>query len=289
MEQVETGKLFEMIEQMPAFSSTVTKVISLANNPGSSPSDLVNTITTDPVLTAKLLKLINSAYFGLRQPVVSLHRAVIMLGFNTVKNVTLSISVAGTIKVKDNFKWFTRDEFWEHSLGCAVAAKALALRAGVSPLEVEEYFIGGLLHDIGKTLLIQAFAGQCEEIYDPAFQPGVNKETLEKKSFGVTHAELGGAIARHWKFPGSLVSAISGHHGAPDGGDDHKNLRLIVLLANHQCNVRKITTHPLVIPDSIPGELWSQMPLGPEEADESLEQLVETLEKAKVFLQVIDE
>ncbi|VAX19366.1 hypothetical protein MNBD_NITROSPINAE03-665, partial [hydrothermal vent metagenome] len=93
MAETDTGRLLDLVEKMPGFSQTVTKIVALANDPNSTPADLVKTISMDPVLTAKLLKLINSAYFGLAHPIVSLQRAAIMLGFNTVKNIALSLSV----------------------------------------------------------------------------------------------------------------------------------------------------------------------------------------------------
>ncbi len=287
MANVDNGRLFELVEKMPAFSTTVAKVISLANNPQSSPSDLVNTITMDPVLTAKLLKLINSAYFGLRQPIVSLNRAVIMLGFNTVKNVTLSISVAGTIKVKENFKWFSRDQYWEHSLACAVASKAIALKAGISVLDLEEYFIGGLLHDIGKTLMIHAFTSDCEEIYDPVYEPDRLREELEKERFGMTHADLGGIIAKQWKFPESLVDGIAKHHNPMEGVEENHLLRTIIYIANYFCNEKNISTHPLINPVNIPEEVWNSFKLDKEQTAQSLDEMEDTLEKAKIFLQVV--
>jgi putative nucleotidyltransferase with HDIG domain len=272
---------------MPGFSQTVAKIISLANDPRSSPTDLVKTISMDPILTAKLLKLINSAYFALAQPVVSLHRAVIMLGFNTVKNISLSLSVVGALNVKKDFQWFTSDQFWEHSLGCATASKAVAKKAGVSALDLEEYFIAGLLHDIGITLFVRAFTSECEEIYNPDYKPEKRYVELEKDRFGMSHDELGGLIAEHWKFPESLVGAINGHHGPMKNPEESLFLRQVVHIANHFCNKRKISVHPDANPDIIADETWSTFRLSPEETAESLSDLNETLEKAKIFLQVV--
>jgi len=283
---VETARLLELVERMPAFSHTVAKIIALANDPASSPKDLVSAISMDAVLTAKLLKLINSAYFGLRQPVVSLQRAVIMLGFNTVKNIALSISVTGTLKISKGFKWFTPDQFWEHSLGCAVASKALAQRLEVGNMEVEEYFIAGLLHDIGKTLLLQAFTQALEEVYEAARAPGASLIALEKERFGMSHDELGGVIARHWKFPEPLVAAIAGHHNPLEGPTETLRLRVVPHIANAYCNMRKISTHPDVNPDTISGQVWEALSLTPKEAFDSLKDLEGTLQRAKIFLQV---
>lgn len=287
MSKVETGKLFELVERMPPFSPTVTKIIALANDLNSSPSDLVSTISTDPVLTAKLFKLINSAYFGLRQPIVSLQRAVIMLGYNTVKNVTLSLSVAGGIKVRDS-KWFSSNQFWEHSLGCAVASKALAARAGIRSIDLEEYFIAGLLHDIGVTLLSQSFREECEEIYAPGYAPGKTRVEIEKEALGVSHDEVGGLVARQWKFPETLATAISGHHSPLNGPEEGLFLRLVVHIANHFCNEKKISIYKDAIPDSISDEAWSAFPLSREETAEALENLEETVNEAKVFLQIVE-
>lgn len=289
MAKTDTGRLFDLVDKMPGFSQTVTKIVALTNDLNSSPTDLVKTISMDPVLTAKLLKLINSAYFGLAQPIVSLQRATIMLGLNTVKNISLSLAVTGALKIKGSFKWFTGDQVWEHSLACAVASKSIAKKAGVSALDLEEYFVAGLLHDIGITMFVNAFTDDCEEIYNPDFEPDTSVRKLERERFGMAHDELGGIMAERWKFPESLVKAVSGHHDPYQSGGEGLLLRQVVHIANHFCNEREISIHPGSNPDTIDDKTWSDFKLSVEETTECLSDLDNTIEKAKIFLKVAED
>lgn len=289
MVKADASKLLDLVDKMPGFSQTVTKIVALANDPKSTPTDLVKTISMDPVLTAKLLKLINSAYFGLAQPIVSLQRATIMLGLNTVKNIALSLAVTGTLKIKGDFRWFTGDQFWEHSLACAVASKSIAKKVGVGALDLEEYFIAGLLHDIGTTMFVNAFTDDSEEIYNPDFEPDKNIRVLEKERFGMAHDELGGMMAERWKFPESLILAVSGHHDPYISDGEGLLLRQIVHIANQFCNDREISIHPGLNPDTIADKTWSDFKLNVEEVTECLTDLDDTIETAKIFLKVAED
>ena len=119
--------------------------------------DLNKVISLDPVLVGKVLKLVNSAYYSLPNKVTSLVNAIIMLGINTIKNLALSTAVLGNMKRKDRFKSLNVDGFWRHSIGVGVASKLIATKIGIPANKREEYFIGGLLHDIGKIPLNEIF------------------------------------------------------------------------------------------------------------------------------------
>ncbi|MCK4987338.1 MAG: HDOD domain-containing protein, partial [Desulfobacterales bacterium] len=138
------------IARLPSLSTTAAKVLETCNNPASSPNDLNRVISLDPVLTGQVLRLTNSAYYSLRHPVSSLTRAIIMLGINTVKNLVLSFAILERLCNKRSFRALSAKKFWAHSLGVGVIAKCLARVKGVSLTDQEEFFVCGLLHDLGK-------------------------------------------------------------------------------------------------------------------------------------------
>ncbi|HPA73891.1 MAG TPA: HDOD domain-containing protein, partial [Spirochaetota bacterium] len=149
-------KVKESIDRMPSLSPVIHKINEVANNVRSSAQDLTDVIQFDPVLTAKVIRMVNSAYFGLPQEVKSLKQAVVMLGINTIKNVAISSAFLGKAYLKGSTV-LDGEEFWRHSLGVAVAAKMIAKRLGVEEKFIEEYFIAGLIHDIGKILINNFF------------------------------------------------------------------------------------------------------------------------------------
>src|SRR5512136_2738351 len=138
------------ISRMPSLPITVSKILQICNDPRTSPVDLNQVISLDPVLMGRVMKLINSAYYSLPNQITSLVRAIIMLGINTVKNLALSTAVLGNLGKKSNFQALNIDGFWRHSLCVGVAAKLVAAKRKRDAKQLEEYFVSGLLHDIGK-------------------------------------------------------------------------------------------------------------------------------------------
>ena len=137
------------IDRLPSLSTTAAKVLETCNNPEASPNDLNRLISLDLVLTGQVLKLINSAYYSLPHPISSLTRAIIMLGINTVKNLVLSFAILQHMRNKRTFAALCVEDFWAHSLCVGVTAKCLAVAKGVSLADQEEFFVCGLLHDLG--------------------------------------------------------------------------------------------------------------------------------------------
>jgi len=209
--------------KMPSLSTTITKVLSVCNSPNTSAYDLNKVVSLDPVLTGNVLKLINSAYYSLRNQVTSLTQAIIMLGLNTIKNLALSTAVLGTITKKTSIQNNTMDIFWSHCISTGVWAKALALETGIIKSECEEYFVAGLLHDIGKIPLIHCFPADYKENVATPTEKTLSTHTAEKAFFGIDHEEIGKLIARKWKLEGAIFQAICTHHHLSQTDDETHN------------------------------------------------------------------
>lgn len=276
--------LLKMLDKIPQFSVTVSKVIKLSSDLNSPPKEIIHAISLDPELTARVLKLINSSYFGMTSKIVSLQRAVVMLGMNTIKNVAISSSVLSKIKLRGNFKWYSNSEFWEHCLACAVASKMIAAKIGVSMQQREEYFIAGLLHDIGKVIFLQYLTEDFSVSEDPDYALGVKKSDIEEKEFGVDHAELGSVMAERWKLPERLCEAIHQHHNPVMDGGDMDQVKAAVHMANIACNRMGIGIKKEVELDTITDGTWKALSIKPCDPEAFLEGIVEKVDDAKVFL-----
>ena len=284
MSNANKNDIISMLDKVPQFSVTVSKVIQLSADPNSQPKEIIHAISLDPELTAKVLRLINSSYFGVAAKIVSLQRAVVMLGMNTIKNVAISTSVLSKIKLKSNFKWYSNSEFWEHSLACAVAAKMLSIKMGISAQQREEFFIAGLLHDIGKVIFLQYLSDDFSVIEDPEYSRGEIKSDLETREFGVNHAELGCMLAEKWKLPTVLVDAIAQHHHPVLQGDDTDRVKAAVHLSNAACNNMGIGISKSVDMGAIKDEIWDAVSLKPADLEQILDGLKNRVDEAKVFL-----
>jgi hypothetical protein len=157
------GKVRAYILRIAGLSTTAVKVLRTCNEPNTCANDLNRVISLDPVLTGRVLQLINSAYYSLPSKVNSLTRAIILLGLNTVKNLVLSFAVFESFSKRDTFRVFSADDFWTHSLSVAAAAKLLSIQRGVPLAEREDYFVAGLMHDIGKIPLNHLFPDEYRQ------------------------------------------------------------------------------------------------------------------------------
>jgi putative nucleotidyltransferase with HDIG domain len=220
------------IARLPSLSTTAAKVLETCNNPESSPNDLNRVISLDPLLTGQVLRLINSAYYSLRHPVSSLTRAIIMLGINTVKNLVLSCAILEQMRHKQSFRALSAEKFWAHSLGVGVIAKCLAMVKGVSHAEQEEFFICGLLHDLGKIPLNQKFPDEYLKALEMAERSCWPLGHAESVVFGIDHATIGGWIARKWRLSPAVIESLDCHHRPEESPLDCRQLVFMVALAD---------------------------------------------------------
>jgi putative nucleotidyltransferase with HDIG domain len=222
-------KLSALVEEMPAFSSSVTRIMELTSDINCAPKDMVEVIDHDPVMTVKILKLVNSAYFGLRNEVVSIKQGVVLLGINTLKNLALTIAAVGMLP-RNSIKGFDSQEFLLHSLGTATVARILSQKIGVPPRAATDYFVAGLLHDFGKVVLVQFVAEEMEHALGQARAEQQSLHGYERAIIGFDHSEVGGELAKKWGLPKELVLSIREHH-EPDPATDSP-MRDCVIAAN---------------------------------------------------------
>jgi putative nucleotidyltransferase with HDIG domain len=276
------------IDRMPPLSPTVSKVLALCNNRDASPVELNKVVSIDPVLTGNVLRLINSAYYGMSQKITSVVRAITMLGINTVRNLLLSTAVLSTLGKKTNFNSLNSTLFWEHSLATGVTAKLIALRHQI-PLEmVESYFIAGLLHDIGKIPLNNRFPDEFTTAIEKAEEKRLTLFLSESRAFGMNHTHIGKLIADKWSLGGDISDTIEFHHTTANYEGEHKNIVFIVSLADYFVNTLKIgysgNIHRAEIPPEILKYLKDQLGVTLKSLEGIIKDMSNEVEKSRVFL-----
>jgi putative nucleotidyltransferase with HDIG domain len=208
-------RLVAAVEKMPAFPKAVQQVLALCRDINCSPRQLVGVIEHDPVMTVKLLRIVNSASYGLPNKVASVNQAVLYLGLNTVKNLALTFAMIGVLPSK-NVAGFDVGEYLIHSVAVASLARYLATRPESGGVDGDDTYVAGLLHDFGKVVLATHLPDEYREVLAIA---GAEKRPLhlvEREVIGADHADVGAMLARHWKFSADLVDTIHAHHSAPD-------------------------------------------------------------------------
>ena len=277
----------EYINTMPSLPTSVTKVLEVCNNIHTSPADLNQIISLDPVLVGRVLKLINSAYYGLGQPVTSLVRAIIMLGINTVKNLVLSTTVIRQLSEKKAAQGLDMEGFWRHSICVGVSAKLLAKKRGIDSKLVEEYFTAGILHDIGKIPLNAVLSKEYMLAVSTADRERIPLPIAEKKALGFDHCEAGAMIAASWKLDGAIMDAIVHHHNCDNYSGDHKDVLFSIAASNKFSVLSGIGFSGDIRPAPLPASIWEVLNISHEIFEEIEKDVCEEIEKAEVFLKIV--
>jgi putative nucleotidyltransferase with HDIG domain len=218
------------IKNLPTLPVIVTRILEVADEAGSSARELAEIISHDQSVSAKVLNLANSAFYGFSKRISTIPQAVVVLGFETVKSLALSVSVFQTLSQKVGRVSFDREQFWMHSIGCAAAAKLVAKGMGLK--DAGTPFVAGLLHDVGKVILDTYFNDKYQEVIEGMVEEGRPAMDVETDVLNIDHAEVGGLLATRWKFPDALVAPIAYHHNLLSAQGENLNVVVMVHLAN---------------------------------------------------------
>ncbi len=205
------SRILQKIEAIPSLPAVVYKVMQLINDENSCAADFENLISKDQALTARMLRMVNSSFFSLSRKVNSITDAVVYLGHNTIRSLVLGASTSNLFKKNLKIYGYQQEGLWQHANVVAALARYLAQEASMTPLEIENAYISGLLHDIGK-LILGPFVEQFADRFTPLVTTGQPLSTAEKEILGFDHGEIGGILLTNWKLPKNLVEAVSLHH-----------------------------------------------------------------------------
>jgi putative nucleotidyltransferase with HDIG domain len=220
------------VRNLPSIPSVTKHVLDLLDDPMTSTNDISNLINKDQALVARVLTVANSPLYGLPRKVPSIEFAILILGFNQIRQIVLALSMFDTFKNEDSEYW-NRREFWEHSFMTAMAAKAIADDLGYA--KTSEAFTAGLLHDLGIVVTQKYFNKDFVKICDSVTNKEVSYEFAEQHIMNLTHQEIGKILCDRWHLPVNLGQAIFFHHN-PSNNDENLMLSAIVHLADYTTN-----------------------------------------------------
>ncbi len=221
---VHPRELKGMVKDIPTLPIIYQKLFKMMQDPDIAVPEIAEVITQDQALSAKILHLVNSAFYGYSRQIKTISRAVVILGFRAVRSAALAISVFDYFKDEesDNIDMM---KFWEHSIAVATICKVLAEAARIN--QQEEAFVVGLLHDVGKLVEKRHFPEDFDEIINVAQEQHLSWIDTEKALFQINHATIGKVVFRSWDFPPSVVDAVQFHHN-PESSTKYPQLTSLV-------------------------------------------------------------
>jgi putative nucleotidyltransferase with HDIG domain len=223
------------ISHIATLPEITLKIVELVEDPRSTAQDLHKIIANDPALCSRILKVVNSSFYGLPGQIGSINRAIVMLGLNAVKNIAIAASLAKLFRGGDLTPNFSARLLWSHSVVTAATCKMLADRLGMAC--ADEAFLSGLIHDIGIMVEMQYDRNKLIEVVqrvgaDEAGVPAVDLLGVETQQFGANHQEFGAGLCQKWKFPATFGLVTGHHHNPMELSPETRTLPALVYIAD---------------------------------------------------------
>jgi len=279
-------RFIEQIDNLPSLPAIVSRLIQVVNSPDTSAEDAAKLIQRDPALTTKMLRLANSAFYGIPRSISSVSSAVVILGFNTIRSLVLSATVMKLFS-SDSGKSIDKGMFWKHSIVCAMTAKTIVRQfINIRMMDPESAFCAGILHDIGKLIFSEFARKDYDDVCTYAKGKSIPLLQAETEILGINHADIGRILADKWALPLDLEYALVYHHD-PAKAESLTDLVTTVHMAD-------ILTHRAGVGiwenEAVTDE-WKDarriLRMGDAEYDRIMQALVDNVDKAGEFIDII--
>lgn len=273
-------QILAKVERLPALPAVVQQVTAMLQDPNFSMENLMRTVRLDPGITAHVIEMCNSPFYGPRQKVSSLQQALVILGSRQLMEIMLSGQLVGRFRQGQKGYRLARGDLWRHSMATALLAQRLGELTKFA--DTATLFTAALMHDVGKLVLSEYVAQDFERI-EALVAQGHSFAQAEQEVLGVDHALLGGAVARKWNFPDEIAVAIAFHHN-PERAQNHRLLCHLVSLANLLCITLGVGAGAEGLATSVSVELLREVGLRPRQLDALLLELKDILDQAADLL-----
>ena len=227
----EIGLLLERVTDLGTLPEVTQKILAVTEDPDSSARDLNEILKHDVALSSKLLRLVNSAFYGMPGRVADIDRAIVLLGFQAVRNLAIAATMAGLFRrAGAEIGGFSAPGLWRHSVATGLAARSIISTVGLRSLR-EEAFLAGIIHDLGILVEYQYASKQFSLVVHKMKADRIDLVEAEEALFEMSHQEIGRALAERWKFPKSVQMVVGYHHRPGRLAQEHRLLPAVVSVA----------------------------------------------------------
>jgi HD-like signal output (HDOD) protein len=231
--QVLVNQAVAKVAAIATLPEITSKIISTVEDPRSSATQLHKIVSNDPALVTRMLKVVNSAFYGLPGQIASIERAIVLLGLNAVKNIAIAASLGQLFRGNQLCEGYSAKDLWTHCVAVAVAAREMAKEMKLSI--VDEAFLAGMIHDVGILVALQTAPEKLRAICDQAKRTEIDFCSAERAATGVDHQMLGTGLAEAWKFPRSCLLVTGNHHQPHNLEEADRLLVCLVYAADTIC------------------------------------------------------
>lgn len=275
----ELSKALGRLTEISSLPEITTKIVQVVEDSRATAHDMHEIVRGDPALATKILKVVNSAFYGLPSQIASLERAIVLLGLSAVKNIALAASLSRLFSVEALSEQFAARDLWRHCIAVGVCARRLADLVHSS--HVDELFVAGLVHDMGLLAVQQLFPAKLKTTVERCQASNLRFCAVEEELVGADHQTFGGALAARWRFPPGLRYAVAYHHDVEALQPEFQRTTALVYVADTLCCRARhgfwLTGHT----QEIPGTVLDMVGLKPEQLDPVLDELPERIEEAE--------
>lgn len=258
------------------------RIIEVVQDPRSTAHDLHKIVSNDPALSARVLRVVNSAFYGLPGQIGSIDRAIMLLGLNAVKNIAIAASLTKMFNQKVPCDDFSGKDLWTHSAAVGAANKLITTAIGLAL--PDEAFLAGLIHDLGLVALLQCYNDKVPEVVD-AVRAGVPFRTAEEKIIGADHQEIGMALAAKWKFPRSFQYVAGYHHNPLELAKENRLLAVVTHISDIMCANSKLGLTITVESNEVSPELLAEIGLTGESMAEIQANIADELDVVRSLIE----
>lgn len=225
-------RMLSRVTELGSLPEVTTRIVQVVEDPKATAHDMHEIVRSDPALATKILKVVNSAFYGLPSQIASLDRAIIMLGLSAVKNIALAASLTRMFKPEPISAQFEARDLWKHTIAVGVCSKVIADKVRYGQ---EEAFVGGLVCDVGLMAIQQTMADKLRQCAEQCYSQPVEYLATEQAVIGADHQVFGDSLAAKWKFPPALRACIAYHHEPHMLKPEFKKLVSIIFIADTIC------------------------------------------------------
>ena len=279
-------KKLDQVRNLPTLPIVIDKLRNAIRDPNSDATRIASIIRDDPSMMARILKIVNSALYGGREPVNSLPLAVSRLGLNAISNIAMSTAIISLFG-KMGEREFDREGFWRHSISTGIAICVLYDRC--KPNLAKRYskdilHLVGLLHDIGKIVLEQFFHHEFIQAVNAAKEKNISLLQAENETMGADHVSIGSWLGMRWNLSPELLQIIRWHHDPLSADVEHREMVMLCHSANYICNLEKIGDGGDTVAPVFHHETWTQLGLSVRDISEIVDKVVEASKQSEVLM-----